>query len=189
MALNVALYEEIVSLLLRVPHLVDQLESRESGFVDGVLEWLKLAEAVLENNRLPAVSQVAVGRAELIEAARGVKPNDVVISGRPTPRKVQEATASLVLRRSSDLLHAVIAERLAVFQEAERISRQVLAVAQAKGMLQASEEPGPRQEFPADLQRRVAADPDLASVHAHLLSLVGAADILIFYDRALTAIA
>jgi hypothetical protein len=116
-------------------------------------------------------------------------PNEVVISGRPTARKVQEATASLVLRRSSDLLHAVIAERQAVFQEAERISRQVLAIAQAKGMVQALEEPGPRQEIPADLQRRVAADPDLASVHAHLISLVGATDVLIFYDRALIALA
>lgn len=131
MALNFVQCEEIVSLLQLVPHLVDQLESRGAGFSAGVLGWLKAAESVLENNRLAAVSQIATCRAILIEAERGLLPNDVVISGRPTPRKVRDATASVVLTRASDLLHSVIAERQAVFQEAERISRQVMVVAHA----------------------------------------------------------
>jgi hypothetical protein len=41
MALNVAQYEEIASLLRQVPRLVDRLEARRSGFAEDVLEWLK----------------------------------------------------------------------------------------------------------------------------------------------------
>ena len=187
MALSVLQYEEIVALLLRVPHLVDRLESREPGFIDRVHSWLRDAEGSLENNRAPGVSQVAACRAMLVEAARGVQPRDLVISGRPTRRKIHEATASLALQRGSDILHAVIAERQAAFQDAERISRQVLAVAQAKGILGADHDAGPRHAYLARLQQQIAADPDLASAHAHLQALVGTTDTLILFDRALGA--
>ena len=185
MALNVVQYEEIVSLLLQVPQLVDRLEARRSGFVDDVLAWLRAAETTMENNRLPAVSQVASCRATLIEAARGVQTRELVFVGRPTARKVQEATASLVLERSSDLLHGVIAERQTVFGEAERISGQVMAVAEAKGMIQACGDGRPHQAFLECLQQRVADDADLVNAYAHLVSLVGRTDVLIFFDRAL----
>ncbi|SEQ79544.1 hypothetical protein [Arthrobacter sp. OV608] len=137
MALNVVRHEEIVSLPRQVPHLIDQLEARRSGFSGNVLAWLKQAETTLANNRLPAASQIASCRATLIGAARSVQHKDLVFLGRPTVRKVQEATARMVLERSNDLLHAVIAERQAVFQEAESIARQVLAVAEAKGLIAA----------------------------------------------------
>jgi hypothetical protein len=189
MALTVAQYEEIVSLLRQVPALVDQLEARRSSFVGDVLAWLKQAEAAMENNRLPAVSQIAAGRATLIEAGRGIQSRDVAILGRPTVRKVQEATASLVLGRSNDLLQGVIAERQAVFQEAERVSRQVIAVADAKGMVAACRDGRGNQELLACLQRSVAADTDLVSVYAHLVALVGKTDVLIFFDRALAKVA
>ena len=189
MALNVIQYEEIGALLHQIPRLVDKLEARQSGFVEGVLAWLRQTEVTLENNRLAAVSQVAACRATLIEAARGVHSKDVVFVGRATPRKVREATASMVLQRGNDLLHSVIAERQAVFQEAERISRQVMAVAAAKGLLRDCAGTGQRQQFLECVQQKVAADQDLASVYAHLVALVGKADVLIFLDRAITKVA
>ena len=188
MALNVVQYEEIVSLLRQVPQLVDQLDARRSGFVGDVLAWLKEAETTMYNNRLPAVSQIASCRAMLIEAARGVQTRELTFVGRPTARKVQEATASLVLERSSDLLHGVIAERQAVFGEAERISRQVMAVAEAKSLVQACRDGRPHAAFLGCLQQRVAEDADLVNVYAHLVSLVGKTDVLIFFDRALASL-
>src|SRR3989442_14276387 len=125
MALNVIQYEEIVSLLRQVPALVDALEARRSGFVVDVIAWLKQAETAMENNRLPAVSQLASCRATLIEAARGVQSRELVFVGRPTTRKIQEATASMVLERANDVLQGVIADRQAAFQEAERVSGQI----------------------------------------------------------------
>lgn len=187
MPLNVVQVEEIRDLLLQVPRLVDGLEAHESGFINGVLDWLKAAEGILENNRLAAVSQVATLRASLIEAIRGVRSSELVFAGRPTARKVREATAAEVLQRGTELMHTTIAEREAVFQEAERIARQIMAVAHAKGLLASHEADGPRHSL-SHLEDRVAADPDLTAVHAHLIALVGSADILIFLDRALPTV-
>ncbi|WP_460626041.1 hypothetical protein [Intrasporangium mesophilum] len=200
MALNLMQYEEIVSLLQRVSGLVDKLEARDSEFADGVQHWLKDCEVALENNRIPAVSQIATGRAVLIQATRGVRLEELDISGRPSPRKVRDATAALVLQRGTDVLNTVIVERQAVFQEAERIARQVLAIAQAKGMIPdptervADREAGHETEQEAGpgrltrLQRTIRADADLAGVYTHLLALVGTTDVLVFFDRALQAL-
>ncbi len=184
MALNVVQYEEIVSLLRQVPGLVDELEARRSGFIDDVLAWLKKAESTMENNRLPAVSQIASCRALLIGAGRGVQSKELVLVGRPTARKLQEATASMVLERSNEVLQGAIAERQAVFQDAERISLQVMTVAEAKGLIEACGDSGPHHAFLGCLQQRLATDSDLANGYAHLVSLVGKTDVLIFLDRA-----
>jgi hypothetical protein len=188
MALSVVQYEEIVSLLLKVPSLVDLLERHRSDFCEEVLAWLRQIETTLENNRLPVVSEIASCRAILIGAGRGILTKEIAFTGRPTARKVQEATASMVLTRSNDLLYAVITERQAAFQDAERISRQILAVAEAKGLIRACDDGRPHQDFLHCLQKRVAVDPDLASIHAHLVALVGTTDVLIFFDRALALV-
>lgn len=188
MALNLLQYEEIVGHLRQVPRLVDMMETRQYEFSDEVLAWLKRIETTLENNRLPAISQIASCRATLISASRGAYERDLNLIGRPTARKIMEATAARVLTRSADLLQSVIAERHSVFQEAERISRQIVAVAEAKGLRASCDDGRPHQDFLHCLQQRVAADTDLANVYAHLVGLIGATDILIFLDRSLASI-
>lgn len=185
MALNVVQYEDISAKLRQVPDLVDQLEARRTGFPDAVLFWLKSTEESLENNHMPVVSQLAALRAMLIESARGVYSEEISFTGRPTSRKIQDGVASLVLQRSSELLHGAIAERQAAFQDAERIARQVLAVADAKGYLDTCNDGRPHQAMLQCLQERVSSDADLASVYVHLVSLVGKTDVLVFLDRAM----
>jgi hypothetical protein len=188
MSLNVVQYEEIASLLQEVPSLVDHLEARRSGFSGDVLLWLKRAESMLESNRLPVVSQISAYRAMLIESSRGIHTNEIAIVGRPTVRKLEEGTASVALQRSNDLLHAAIAEREAAFQGAERVSRQVLAVADAKGLVDACRDGRSHQAFLECLRDRIAADADLAGIYVHLSALVGRTDVLIFLDRALVGL-
>lgn len=187
MALTVAQYEEIVGLLSEVRGLVDRFGERDPGFPDAVLEWLIRAERALERNRLPTVSQLATARAALIGAGRGMATIDVSVSGRPTTRKLTQATANVVLQRGNELLQDAIAERQAVFGEAERIARQTVAVADAKQLLPSTEPGRSQQGLVEDLRDRIAADPDLASAHLHLASLVGRTDVLVFLDRALAA--
>ena len=189
MVLTVLQYEAIVGLLREISPLVDALEARRTGFAADVIDWLRRAERTLEDNRLPAVSQLAACRAQLIEAGRGIQPKDVAVPGRPTTRKIQEATAGLVLERSSEILHAVIAERQATFQEAERVSAQLVVVAGAKGTVAACEDGNQHPEMLRCLQQSMATDADLASGYAHLLSLVGKSDVIIFLDRALARLA
>jgi hypothetical protein len=189
MALNVVQYEDIAGHLRRVPELVDMLEQRRTGFADEVLGWLKGVEKSLESNHMPVVSQVSGCRAMLIESTRGAYSEEISFTGRPTTRKIQEGVASLVLQRSSDLLHAAIAEREAAFSEAERISRQIIAVADAKGMIEACADGRPHQSMLQCLRDAIAADQDLASVYVHLVSVVGKTDVLVFLDRSLAGIA
>jgi hypothetical protein len=188
MALNVAQYEEIAGLLREVPRLVDRLEARHSGFAENVLAWLKQAETALQNNRIPAVSQIASCRATLIGAGRGVRSSDVAFGGRATPRKIRDATASMVLERGNQLLHGVIAERQAVFQEAERIARQIMAIADAKGLIRACDNGRPHQVFLNCLQQSIAHDSDLVNAYSHLIALVGKTDVVIFMDRSLESV-
>lgn len=185
MALNVVQYEDIVAHLRRVPALVDMLEERRTGFPDAVLEWLRDVERSLESNHMPAVSQIAGCRAMLIESARGAYTEEISFTGRPTVRKIQDGVAGLVIQRTSDLLHSAIAERQAAFQEAERIARQIVTVADVKGMLETCDDGRPHQQMLTCLQQRVGADQDLAGVYVHLVSLVGKTDVLVFLDRAL----
>lgn len=189
MALNVVQFEDIATHLRRVPVLVDMLETRHTGFPDAVLEWLKSVEQSLESNQMPVVSQIAGLRAMLIESARGSYTEDIAFTGRPTTRKIRDGVAGLVLQRGSELLHTSIAERQAAFQEAERISRQIVAVAEVKGMLDDCDDGRPHQQMLTCLQGKVEADQDLASVYVHLVSLVGKTDVLIFLDRAIAALA
>ncbi len=184
MALNVVQIEEICALLREVPRLVDRQEQRRADFGGGVEGWLKKVETVLENNRLAAVSQVAALRSLLLQAARGVIPGEISLGGRPTPRRILDATASLVLQKCNQLLHEVIAERQSTHQEAERVARQLMAVAEVKGIIERCRNGGGRQAYLQTLQAALATDPDLAGGHTHLVSLVGKSDALIFLDRA-----
>ena len=188
MALTIAQYEQILAVLQEVPGLVDKLEARNAGFFEDVLGWLKQAEQTLTNNRLPAVSQIAVYRARLIKAGRGVQQGDLTIVGRPSTSKIKEATAALLLGRGSEVLQALIATQQPVFQEAERIARQALAVAKLKGLAFAPGVGVPQQQFLHELQDQLAADPDLATVHAHIVGLVGTTDALVLLDRALVSV-
>jgi len=164
---------------------VDQLENRRSDFWDGVHTWLKHAENILENNHLPAVSQVAAYRAMLLQASRGAQSGDIRFAGKPTLRKIRDATATMVLQRCNQLLHDVIAERQTVFQEADRLARQLIAVAEANGIIQKCKNNSPHQAFLQCVQNSIGTDPNLVGVYTHLIALVGKVDVLIFLDRAI----
>lgn len=187
MALTVVQYEEITALLREVPALVDELAERSVEFPERVLVWLGRAEKALENNRLSACSQVAACRAALIATCRGLRSPSTAMTGRVTPRKMRDAEACAALERSNDVLHSAIAERETVFREAERCAQQVVVLLSAKGLL--PDAGGvTHQEWLRSLQRTAAADPELMALAAHLVSLVGASDVLVFLDRAVAKV-
>lgn len=187
MALNVAQYEEILTAIHAVPPLVDELEARHLEFASDVLKWLKQVEDILTNNRLPAASRIASCRAELIEASRGVRQDGLVIVGRQSIRKIREATAAQMLRIATEILHEVISDRQTVFQEAERITRQMLAAAYTKGLITA-EEDSPHQAYLDQLRSKLAADPELAGIYTHVVGLVGSTDIVVLLDRTIASV-
>lgn len=184
MALTVLQHEALLALLAQVPALVDSLEGRRSDYPSEVLEWVRAAETALQNVRSPAVAQVATCRARLIEAGRGVHPGDVVVLGRPSVRKVQHASATRALDDAAAVVQALVVDRAPALEEAQRMAAHLVVVARLKGWPTDTAPGRGHHEVLRDVLTRAAADPDLGSVQAHLLTLVGPTDALILLDRA-----
>lgn len=188
MALTVAQYEQLLSVLAQVPGIVDEMEARSTGAVERVHDWLKLAEGALTDMRQPAASEFAACRARLLEAGRARASPSSGTAGKVSARRAREAAAAESLQRGNDVLQALVGERRAVFDEAERIARQLLAVAALKGLLPASDDGRSWQQSLLRLRDEIASDLGLATAHAHLVGLVGATDALVFLDRALPSV-
>ena len=185
MGLKIAHVEELGGLLRQVPGLVDKLEGRQPGFHEALLAWLRAVETVLEANRLPVVSEVASLRGLLVQSARGLQNPEVKVEGRPSRRKVREATGAHVLHRCTGLLQALLRGPLSAIEDADRIAQQLAAVARAKGYVaDCLREPGHSASI-AHLKQRLSSDPDTAAAWVHMAGLVGQQDADILLDRSL----
>lgn len=185
--LNIVNLEEIQSILLLIPALVDLQQQRDSDFVEEVKNWLKKMEKVLENNRIPAVGNVATLRGVLISAERGVIPVGIELRGRPTGRKIKEATAADVLRHVGELVSNVIHQDRERVAEAKRLGRQLVALAKTKGLI--CELPSGEQytEMLKVMWRTLSSDPDISPGSVNVEGLVGPHDALIILDRTITS--
>lgn len=184
--LRIANLEEIHGLLLRLPSLVDELERKEPHAVGNVREWLVSLERVLESNRLPLAGNIAVLRAGLDSALMGVIPAGIEFHGRASSRKIREAAAAEMLKRASDLVIAAIQGDGSRIDEAERVARQLIAVASFKGLIPTNRPEGDVIENVKAVWSAMQADTEIGQGAAHLVGLVGPHDALIVLDRGIT---
>lgn len=186
--IHIVALEEIQGMLLRIPALVHQQEQRDSQYVADVKRWLVELERLFDHNRMPEGGDVAALRGLLISAERGVIPPGVEFQGRSTLRKIREASAAQVLRQAAELASTAIRGDRERVIEAERICRQLVAVARAKGLM--TESAGAGQDHAETLRARwrtLSVDPDLAAGTVNVEGLVGPADALIILDRTMVA--
>jgi hypothetical protein len=170
--------DELDALRLRVTSLVDTYDSGDPAFADEVKKWLTVVEQTFAVRRVPSAGGIAALRATLIAAANGAVPEGVTFAGRTTPRKVRDAVSAGVLRKAEDLIADAARNPAAQFAEAERLIRQMTAVARRKGIFDSPESP------PA-LWSKLEEDAELAAVAVHVVGLVGAGDAQILLDRVL----
>jgi hypothetical protein len=185
--LHVLQLEELEALLLELSALVSRLERRDPGFPEGLLGWLSRTETALGNSRLPAAGELAALRGRLLAAGRGSLPADLHLRGRATKRRVREAASAAVLEQAGAAVRAAIGETRARVGEAERVLRQVLAVAQQKALSLYVAESGRTAQLAA-LLAALRRDPDLGAAATHAVGLVGAQDALILLDRTLSVL-
>jgi hypothetical protein len=177
--------EEIQDLLLRVPPIIQQMESHRPGFVAATRDWLTQMEQVLVSNRSTAAAEIAVLRGVLIAAERGVIPAGIVFGGRATSRKVREASAADVLRQAEAAVSDAIRGDVAQMAEGERLARQIAAVAVRKGLWEAAGGAGGHSQRLMALWQAMGADPELGNAVVRLTGLVGLPSALALLDRAL----
>lgn len=185
--LRIVNLEEIQGTLLRISGLVDLQQKRDPDFVQDVKKWLSKLEKVLENNRLPAVGNVAALRALLISAERGVIPPGIEFHGRTTGRKIREASAAYVLRQTGDIVSNVIQKDLERVGEAERMTRQLVSLAKAKGLIQELPSGENFTDMLKAIWRTFCTDPDISPGTVNVEGLIGPHDALVILDRILTS--
>lgn len=178
--------EEIQNLLLRIPRLVDSLEQRDPNFVQKVRQWLTVVEEVLVNNRMPLGGNIAALRGTLDATERGAFPPGLNFHGRPTARKIKEATGADVVRRAGELISNALQDDVSRIAEAERLSHQLIALGKSMGLIvDGISDSAPTQKL-KDIWKSISADPNIAPGAVRLESLVGQNDALILLDRAIT---
>lgn len=185
--LRIVNLEEIQGMLLRIPGLVDLQEQRDPNFVQDMKLWLLKLERTLNNNRMTVAANVAALRGLLISAERGAIPIGVELHGQSTRRKIRDAAAAYVLRETGDLVSSVIQKDQDRVAEAERLSRQLVALAKAKGLIQER----PSGENSADMLKTIwqvlSDDLELSPGMINLEGLVGPNDALIILARIITS--
>lgn len=184
--LRIVNLEEFHRLLLLVPALVDDLESRSADAPGGVRAWLVAVEGALENNRMPLAGSIAALRARLDSASKGAVPDGVVIAGSVSRRKVRYAVAAEVLKDAVDTVTAELESDDGRIDEADRLARQLVVAAQLKGMVNGAPAVADRADAIQALWAAVLAEPEIGAGAVHLLSLVGPNDAVIVLDRAIT---
>ena len=184
--LRIVNVEEIQELLRLMPGLIDDLKKRESRSIENVGSWLEAMEQTLANNHLSLAGNVAGLRGVLDGALNGVIPVGIEFHGHATMRKIREAAAVEVLRRARDLVTIAIQDDTARIAEAERLGRQLIAVAKFKGLIPESPDSSRHTESLKAIWSSMQANSEIVQGAVHLLGLVGPQDALIVLDRGIT---
>lgn len=185
--LRIVNLEEIHGLLLRIPSLVDELERKGPHAIDGVRQWLVTLEQVLENNRLPLAGNIAALRVGLDAALSGVIPAGIEFHGSVSRRKIREAAAADMLKRASDLVTSAVQGDGNRIDEAQRVARQLIALARFRGLIPASRPAGDPIENVKSVWNSMQSDTEIGQGAAHLVGLVGPYDALIVLDRGIAS--
>lgn len=179
--------EEIQGMLLSISGLVDLHEQGRPDFVESLKQWLSKLEKVLDANRMPAAGNIAALRATLISAERGTIPAEIELHSRATGRRIREATAAFVLRQTSEIISSSIQKDSERVAEAERLARQLVTLAKAKGLIQGSLSGGSSMDKLRAVWHTMSADPTLSPGTLNAEGLVGPYDALIILDRIISS--
>lgn len=145
-----------------------------------------IMEQILINNRMTIAGNVAALRGTLISAERGFSPAGFVVRGRPTERKIRDAIVADALRSASDLIFNAIREDGLRFDEAERLCRQIVALAKSKGIIVLQPIDVDHTQYLKEVWKTISADSDIAPGAIRVEGLVGPYDMLIVLDRIIT---
>lgn len=177
--------ESIQEQLLELPAIFRAYEEREGDFSERARAWLNRLEASLEANKLPAVGAVAGLRGLIVSAERGVAPPGLTFLGAPNPRKLRDAAAAEALRRAEEIVSNTLRSDAAQIEEAGRLMRQMVAVAQLRGLLRAAAGASTHSEAVNAIWSAFLRDPELAPGAARVNGLAGAHNALFLLSREL----
>jgi hypothetical protein len=175
--------EEIQNMQSSISGLIDMQQCHDPNFNDRVKLWLAKLEKILENNRIMQVGEIATLRGLILSAENGIVPPGIEIHGKSSRRKIVEAAVTFSLRQSSKLVSDLISIEVNRISDAERIMRQLLALAKAKGLNLQIPDNVNHTEVLRYIWRALSDDPEIAPGTVNVEGLVGPHDALIILDR------
>jgi hypothetical protein len=181
--LRIVNIEEIQNMLSSISGLVDLQQRRDSNFDEKVKLWIAKLEKILESNRIMQVGEIATLRGIILSAENGIIPPGVQIHGRSNKRKIVEAAVTFSLRQASSLVSDFLQKEVDRVSGAERMMRQLLAMAKAKGLIQQIPDENDHTEVLKFIWRTLSGDPEIAPGTTNVEGLVGPHDALIILDR------
>ncbi len=181
--LRIVNIEEIQNILSSISGLVDLQQRRDSNLDEQVKMWLAKLEKVLENNRIMQVGEVATLRGIIFSAEKGIIPPGVEVHGSSSKRKIVEAAVIFSLRQASSLVSDFLQKEVSRVSDAERMMRQLIAMAKAKGLIQQISNRNDNTEELKFVWRTLSSNPEIAPGTTNIEGLVGPHDALIVLDR------
>ena len=181
--LRIVNIEEIQRMLNSVSGLVDVQQRHDSTFDEKVKMWLTKLEKILESNRIMFAGEIASQRATILAAENGILPPGMEMYSGIGKRKIVQATATLSLRNASRMVTDYLRKEVDRVADAERMMRQIIAMAKAKGLITAMPIGNNRTEALKSIWRNLAADAELVPGTINVEGLVGPHDALIILDR------
>jgi hypothetical protein len=179
--------EAIQAQFLELPTIFRSYEESDSEFAEHARAWLNRLEASLEDNKLPSAGAVAGLRGLILSAERGTIPPGLSFLGTPNSRKLRDAAAADALRRAEEIVSGVLRADAAQLEEAGRLMRQMVAVAQLRGLLNAAHDGATHSDAVNAIWSAFLRDADLAPGTARVTGLVGAHNALFLLSRELPA--
>jgi len=181
--LRIVNIEEIQNMLGGISGLVDMQQGLDPNFNEKVKLWLAKLEKILESNRIIQVGEVAALRGLILSAENGIIPPGIEIHGRSNKRRIVEAAVTLSLRQSSSLVSDFLQREVDRVSDAERMMRQLLMLAKAKGLIQQIPNGSDHTEVLKYIWHTLSDDPEIAPGTINVEGLVGPHDALIILDR------
>lgn len=181
--LRIVNIEEVQNMLSSISGLVDLQQRRDYSFDEKVKVWLAKLEKILESNRIMQAGEVATLRGVVLSAENGIIPPGIEIHGRSSKRKIAEAAVTFALRQASSLVSDLLQKEVGRVSDAERMTRQLVAMAKAKGLINQIPNGNNHTEVLKFIWRTLSGDPEIAPGTTNVEGLVGPHDALIVLDR------
>ena len=175
-------FDEIEQLLLQVPRIAETRDSQPAGYVARAAIWMDLLEQALVAAGAPESARVNTLRGELVFARHTVARDAVDPPPEANRTRRLAIDTAFSMDEAAQLADGLLNQNRPRFVESERRLR--VLVAKVQSLYLAAN--GPPASQLGEVQRAIAARPDLAAEYREIEAMVGPDDCRLLVTRALT---
>jgi len=178
-------FDEIEQLLLQVPRIAEMRDSQPASYVARAAIWMDLLEQALVAAGAPESSRVDTLRAELVFARHTVARDAVDPPPEANRTRRLAIDTAFAMDEAAQLADGLLNQQRPRFVDSERRIRVLVAKLESLGIAATSVDTSPANQL-GELQRAIAARPDLNAEYREIEAILGPDDSRLLLTRALT---